>query len=62
MILPKKRKEIEGLSANTLIELKAAISDQNQKTKQRKKPRIEKNPLLAKNKGILLLILGFNII
>lgn len=52
-ILPRKRKEIEGVTQNTLVELKAALYDQQQSAKKpRITPRLERGPLAGKNKGV----------
>lgn len=52
-LLPKKRKEIEGVTANTMVELKALIYEQQTKAKKLKKtPKTEFGSLGGKNKGV----------
>jgi hypothetical protein len=50
-ILPKKQKTIEGISANTMVELKALIYDKQSQNKS-KSNLVERKTLGAKNKGV----------
>ncbi|KAL0480271.1 hypothetical protein AKO1_007122 [Acrasis kona] len=49
--LPKKAKKIEGVTTNTLVNLKAALYD-NQVQKERSAPRIERSSIGGRNQGV----------
>jgi hypothetical protein len=51
-ILPKKQKTIEGISANTMVELKALIYDKQSQNKSKSSNLVERKTLGAKNKGV----------